>query len=122
MEIRELDAAGLRPDNGLLTQRLLPWPSLNAPFEGAWCVVRPGTASTAHSHHEYEIFIAMTGSAILESDGRRTAFNAGDIAYFEPGQSHQVINESDSDFQMYGIWWDPQMSQRFESRHSEDAR
>jgi mannose-6-phosphate isomerase-like protein (cupin superfamily) len=117
MDIRELDRDGLKPDNGLLTQRLLPWTALNAPFEGAWCVVKPGTASTPHSHHEYEIFIAMSGSATLESDGRRTNFEAGDIAYFEPGQSHQVINDSDSDFQMYGVWWDSETTERFAARH-----
>ena len=39
----------------------LPWVMLSAPFEGGWCVVRPGEEPTAHKHHEYEIFIAMIG-------------------------------------------------------------
>lgn len=117
MNIHKLVRESMQPDNGLLSQRLLPWTELNAPFEGAWCVIEPGTASTAHSHHEYEIFIAISGSAILESDGERTAFNTGDIAYFTPGQSHQVINDTDSDFHMYGVWWDPEMTERFTARH-----
>jgi mannose-6-phosphate isomerase-like protein (cupin superfamily) len=89
---------------------------LNAPFEGAWCVVKPGTASTAHAHHEHEIFIAITGTATLESGEQRTPFAAGDIAYFEPGQRHQVINDSDVDFQMYGVWWDSETTDGFIAR------
>lgn len=119
MDIHKLDRESLKRDNGLLTQRLLPWAALNAPFEGAWCVVKPGTASSPHSHHEYEIFIAMRGTATLESDGKRSEFTAGDIAYFTPGQSHQVINDSDSEFEMYGVWWDSEMTRRFTARHRE---
>jgi hypothetical protein len=66
MEIRPLDRAKLKPDNGLAAQRLLPWPELNAPFEASWCVVRPGAESGPHGHHEYEIWVAMTGSAEIE--------------------------------------------------------
>src|SRR5437667_134322 len=60
VEIRNLDRANLTKAYGLDSQRLLPWPALNAPFEGAWCILRSGDESTQHSHHEYEIFIAMT--------------------------------------------------------------
>ena len=47
MEIRKFDRTNLKPDNGLAAQRLLPWPELNAPFEGSWCVVAPGSESGA---------------------------------------------------------------------------
>ena len=40
MEIRRLDRAKLVKAYGLDSERLLPWPALNAPFEGAWCVTR----------------------------------------------------------------------------------
>ncbi|WP_308315453.1 hypothetical protein [Streptomyces sp. ISL-100] len=42
MEIHPLDRAGLKSDNGLAAQRLMPWPLLNAPFEGSWCGRAPG--------------------------------------------------------------------------------
>ena len=113
MEVRELDRAELVYENGLSAQRLLPWPALNAPFEGSWCVIAPGTASTPHAHHEYEIFIAVTGQATLDSDGERRAFRAGDIAHFPPGVPHSVVNDGDRDFEMYSIWWDVEMTQRF---------
>ncbi|WP_030908495.1 cupin domain-containing protein [Streptosporangium amethystogenes] len=120
MDLRSYDPAHLRPDNGLLAKRLLPWETLNAPFEGAWCVIAPGTASTRHAHHEYEIFIAVSGEAILESEGERAPFAAGDVAYFPPGTDHQVVNDGTADFEMYGIWWDHDLARAFETRHLEE--
>src|SRR5947199_7715605 len=105
MELRQLDRTGLTRENGLDNQRLLPWPTLNAPFEGSWCVLAPGTASTPHAHHEYEIFIAVHGRAVLRSEGEERPFAAGDVVHFPPGTTHQVANESDEDFEMYSIWW-----------------
>lgn len=117
MEIRNLDRDNLRPDNHLMAQRLMPWPVLNAPFEGSWCVVHPGAASGPHGHHEYEIWIAMTGKAKIICDGEEKPFTAGDIAHFTPGSVHQVINDSDADFQMYSLWWDAELANQFSKRH-----
>jgi len=119
VEIRNLDRDGLKAEYGAFTQRLMPWEAVNAPFEGAWCLIAPGTATTPHSHHEYEIFIAISGAAVIESEGERTSFNAGDVAFMTPGENHQVINESDADFQMYSVWWDSEMTEKFAARHGE---
>ncbi len=117
IEIRRLDRAGLEHEYGVDGQRLLPWPALNAPFEGAWCVIRVGTASIAHAHDEYEIFIVISGAAVLEVDGERAALRAGDIVHMRPGMEHRVINESNRDFEMYSVWWDEAMTERFAARH-----
>lgn len=119
VEIRNLDRDNLVSAYGLDSQRLLPWPALNAPFEGAWCVLRPGDESVPHAHHEYEIFIAMAGSATLDVDGARYDFTAGDIAHLPPGCTHKVVNEGGADFEYYGIWWDAGMSTSFLARHAE---
>jgi mannose-6-phosphate isomerase-like protein (cupin superfamily) len=116
MEMRKFDRANLLPDNGLAATRLMPWPELNAPFEGSWCVVPPGTESGAHSHHEYEIWVAMTGSAEIICDGQRMPFVAGDIVHFRPRSHHQVVNTGDAEFQMYAVWWDSEMTNRFAAR------
>ncbi|MFI0370665.1 cupin domain-containing protein [Actinomadura sp. 1N219] len=116
-EIRTLDRADLTRAYGLDSERLLPWPVLNAPFEGAWCVLRAGTESTPHSHHEYEIFIAMTGRAKLRIDGEDVPFVAGDIVHLIPGSNHQVVNDTTEDFEYYGIWWDAEMAESFLDRH-----
>ncbi|GAB6900177.1 cupin domain-containing protein [Kineosporia succinea] len=121
-EIRKLDRDNLVQAYGLDSQRLLPWPVLNAPFEGAWCVLRPGDESTAHAHHEYEIFIAMKGSATLVVDGQESPFAAGDIVHLLPGSLHKVVNRGGDDFEYYGIWWDADMSGEFLARHQESTR
>ena len=121
MELRRLDRANLTSEYGVHSQRLLPWPALNAPFEGAYAVVKPGTASTPHSHHEYEMFVAVAGRAVLDSDGRREPFVAGDVVHFPPGATHQVINDGDADFEFFSVWWDHDMTVRFEARHRETA-
>jgi mannose-6-phosphate isomerase-like protein (cupin superfamily) len=117
MEIHPLDRENLKPDNGLRAQRLLPWELLNAPFEASWCVVHPGAESGAHGHHEYEIWIAMTGAAEIITDAGTTPFVAGDIVHFTPHERHQVVNNGDADFQFYSIWWDAEMGERFAARH-----
>ncbi|MEV7970802.1 cupin domain-containing protein [Sphaerisporangium sp. NPDC088356] len=116
MEVRRLDRDRLGPVNNH-SQRLMPWAALNAPFEGAWCVVKPGTATTKHAHHEYEIFIAVSGEAVLSSMGEHSPFKPGDLVHFPPHVDHQVINEGDEDFEMYAVWWDVPMSDGFTARH-----
>jgi mannose-6-phosphate isomerase-like protein (cupin superfamily) len=117
VDIRRLDRANLTRAYGIDSERLLPWSALNAPFEGAWCVVRPGEQSAAHSHHEYEIFIALAGRATLAVDDQRAGFVAGDIAHLRPGTTHWVVNDDTADFEFYAIWWDTDMSAAFVARH-----
>lgn len=117
MEIRPLVRDEMPLENGAYGQRLVPWPALNAPFEGAWVVVPAGNSTGAHSHHEYEIFIAISGEAVMETAGEQHPFKQGDIEYHAPGSVHRVINENDTDFQFYAIWWDPEMGFRFNDRH-----
>jgi mannose-6-phosphate isomerase-like protein (cupin superfamily) len=117
MEIVRLNRSSLKHEYGLDTQRLQPWAVLNAPFEGSWCVVAARTSSTPHCHHEYEIFIAVRGEAVVACDGDRSPFRAGDVVYFQPGVIHYVINENDDNFEFYSVWWDGEMSDRFVSQH-----
>lgn len=117
MEIRRLDRANLTRAYGIESERLLPWAALNAPFEGAWCVVRPGEASLAHAHHDYEIFIAMAGGSTLVVDDERHEVAAGDIAHLPPGCTHRIVNDGTEDFEYYAIWWDTDMSAGFLARH-----
>jgi mannose-6-phosphate isomerase-like protein (cupin superfamily) len=120
MEIHSLARDELKLDNGLRAQRLMPWPALNAPFEGSWCVVAPGAASGPHAHHEYEIWIALTGSSKIHCEGEEVPFAAGDIVHFPPGSKHQVVNDGDSDFEMYSVWWDAELAAKFRARHEDE--
>ena len=120
-DIRKFDPGSLAPDNGLQATRLMPWRELNAPFEGSWCVVPPGASSGAHGHHEYEIWIAMDGTADVLCEGRRIPFAAGDVVHFPPGSVHQVINDGAGEFRMYAVWWDTDMAAAFAERDRVDA-
>jgi mannose-6-phosphate isomerase-like protein (cupin superfamily) len=121
MEIRKLDRDSMTKEYGVTVQRLVPWPALNCPFEGAWCVIAPGEATDPHAHHEYEIFIAISGEGALEAEGERSPFMPGDIVHFPPGIRHQVINAGEGDFQFYSVFWDPEMSERFTARHAAEG-
>jgi mannose-6-phosphate isomerase-like protein (cupin superfamily) len=117
IEIRRLDRAQLQHEYGVDGQRLMPWPALNAPFEGAWCVIRAHTSSVPHAHDEYEIFIAISGEAVVEAGGERAALLPGDIVHMRPGTEHRVVNDRDRDFEMYSVWWAAEMTERFTARH-----
>ncbi|MDQ3403948.1 MAG: cupin domain-containing protein [Actinomycetota bacterium] len=121
MEIHGLDRDGLKVDNGLRAQRLLPWPVLNAPFEASWCVVEPGAESGAHAHHEYEIWVAMTGAAEIITDAGTVPFVAGDVVHFLPHERHQVVNPGTEPFQMYAVWWDADLAAGFTRRHEDSV-
>ena len=113
VEVVRLQRDKFQPEYGVEAQRLQPWAVLNAPFASAWAVVRAGTHSTLHSHHEHEIFVAVKGEAVVECDGDRTQFRTGDVVFFPPGQQHRVLNDTDEDFEFYSIWWDTDMAAHF---------
>jgi mannose-6-phosphate isomerase-like protein (cupin superfamily) len=117
MDLRPLDRNAMPFENGAYGQRLMPWDTVNAPFEGAWVVVPAGGATGAHEHHEAEIFIAMRGVAELETGGERRVFRAGDVEHHAPGVLHRIINDGAEDFELYAIWWDRDMSVKFLDRH-----
>jgi mannose-6-phosphate isomerase-like protein (cupin superfamily) len=120
VHVIRLNRDRLRREYGVDAQRLQPWPVLSAPFESAWAIVRAGTQSTLHAHHEHELFVAVKGRAVIECDGERTTFDTGDVAFFPPGVEHGVLNGGREDFEFYSIWWDTEMAGRFASRDRAD--
>ncbi|SDN96968.1 cupin domain-containing protein [Actinacidiphila guanduensis] len=111
--IRPREPERLERAHGLDLSLLHPWPGLNTPFRGAWCVLRPGDVSEAHAHHDREIFIAMSGRGVLLAGGDRREIAAGDLALLPPDVEHRVANEYDEDFSYYAIWWEPGMSEQY---------
>ena len=63
----------------------------------------------------------MTGAAEIVTDTARVPFVAGDIVHFTPHERHQVVNDGPADFQMYAVWWDAEMTERFTAQHQEAA-
>ncbi|WP_404953226.1 cupin domain-containing protein [Streptomyces sp. 147326] len=121
MTIRPREPENLVRDHGLDLRLLHPWPGLDTPFRGAWCVLRPGDVTDAHAHHEREIFIVMSGRAEVVCKGRRHALAAGDLAVMRAGVEHHIVNEHEEDFSYYAIWWGPDMSAEFLARQPDPA-
>jgi mannose-6-phosphate isomerase-like protein (cupin superfamily) len=113
IDIHRLESEKVTRQYGLDFKLLHPWPGINAPFEGAWCVVRPGDVSQAHAHGEREILIGMSGRGGVVSDGDHLDFNTGDIVLLQAGITHSVVNNGDTDFAYYAIWWDRAMSAEY---------
>jgi quercetin dioxygenase-like cupin family protein len=84
-------------------------------------VLAPGAATEPHAHHEYEIFVAVSGTAVVEAEGDRTDFAAGDVVHMVPGEMHTIINAGQNDFQFYSVWWDADMATEFSTRHEHAA-
>ncbi|MFC0430673.1 cupin domain-containing protein [Kutzneria buriramensis] len=116
VDFRRAEHENLTSAYGLHLRLLQPWAGLDAPFRGAWCLLRPGDASDPHSHHEHEIMIGIAGHGELVGNGRRDPFGAGDIVRLTAGVEHQLVNEGEQDFTYYAIWWDHAMSEEFLGR------
>ena len=121
VHISRLDRDNLLHEYAVDTQRLMPWAVLNAPFEVSYAICRAGTISKLHTHHEQEIFLAVSGECVVECGGELKPFRAGDVTYFTPGQLHRVHNHNDEDFVFFSVWWDPAMAHRFLDTHSGSA-
>lgn len=116
-EMKNFNPSDLVFENGLHATRLLPFDGLNAPFEGSWCQIAPGTASTPHGHHEHEIFICMAGEGqITDHHGVTKKFVPGNVAAFGPHHEHSIENTGAGELLMYSIWWDRDMSHAFIER------
>ena len=111
MEIRNLHRDELKLDNGLRAQRLVPWPALNAPFEGSWCVVgagrrvRPARPPRVRDLDRADRRVAR--SSATASGPRSWPVTS---CTSRPGSTHQVVNDGDADFEMYSIWWDAELA------------
>jgi oxalate decarboxylase/phosphoglucose isomerase-like protein (cupin superfamily) len=44
-------------------------------------------------------------------------FAAGDIVHFTPKTVHQLVNDSEQEFQMYAIWWDTDLAAGYLHAH-----
>ena len=76
--------------------RLLIGPEDGAPnFVMLLLEIKPGGNTPEHSHPwEEEIFVKSGEGKLKTTDGERP-LRTGDVAFFDPDQSHQFINTSD---------------------------
>lgn len=121
VDVRRQEPAELAREHGLGLRLLQPWPGVDTPFEGAWCVLRPGDVTDTHTHSEREIFIGISGRGDLVTAAGRQVVEAGDLVSMRPGLEHRVENPNDEDFAYYAIWWDRATASAFLARGSRSA-
>lgn len=73
------------------------------PFDVEICRIPAGkTACPYHSHSaQWEFYHVISGQGLVRHGEGTTAIEPGDAFIFEPGQPHQIINESSEDLLLY---------------------
>ncbi|MEL6639768.1 MAG: cupin domain-containing protein [Pseudomonadota bacterium] len=116
--VSKMDWSTLRHEYDLDAKRLLPWDAVKAPFEGAWCVVRPGTQSRRHHHDELELFITISGQADIVINGTHHTVSKGDLVSIPKGADHYIDNSGTEDFHMYTLFWSAESAAQFLSQEA----
>lgn len=108
MDVRSWPQNGLNyeADYNLKAQRLSAPEAIGAfPFEGAWCVVSPGTTSAPHAHHEREIFFFFGGTGTVRVGDEKAPVSYGNEVHIRPGVDHEVTNDGTDDLVYLSIWF-----------------
>src|SRR5262245_66313808 len=73
------------------------------PFDVEICRVPPGkVAYPYHSHSaQWEFYHVISGKGVMRHKDGKTTIEAGDAFIFEPGEPHQLINDSSEDLVLY---------------------
>jgi len=65
-------------------------------MEGGVIVFKPGQSMGAHYHHEVEeIFYFTQGDPLIVIDDQEYRVEEGDLFRIEPGEKHNIINDTD---------------------------
>ena len=120
-EIEKIDWKNLKHEYGVDGKRLLPWGDLPFPFPfgGAYCITRANTSSLEHINEpadEKELFIVISGKALVDIDGVKTEVEKGDVVYISEGKSHYIDNPNDEDFHFYALWWNDEIITGYNSK------
>lgn len=83
-----------------------------APFGGMAGVVKAGTASTRHFHHESEVFLVLDGEGSIEAGGTRRDVRAGCVFRSAAFDNHCLRADKGVDLVVASFWWDDQQARR----------
>ena len=91
------EALGRKPQSTNLRER--------HPFDVEICRIPPGKiAYPYHSHSaQWEFYHVVAGRGQVRHQEGATAIETDDAFIFEPGQPHQLINNSDADLVLYVV-------------------
>lgn len=108
MFIQRKSEAVAKYEYGCDLRRLYPWKDVADPLWGsAIASVRPGEATTPHSHDEAETFIVMSGSGLMRVGSESEELTTGDVVFIPKGETHQFTNVLTSEPLVFlSIFWD----------------
>lgn len=67
-------------------------------------LLKPGCEVGNHDHHnEEEIFFIIKGQGTYNDNGVLSVVKEGDITFCQDGESHGLINDTDSDLEMVAL-------------------
>lgn len=88
-----------------LSGYVFPMDEREAPFGLIIFNVEPGACTEAHCHEIREYWLVMSGKGKLVYDSNDYEINEGDLLYFEPQKTHQVINNSNNSLKIVSFDW-----------------
>ncbi|MDQ6998973.1 MAG: cupin domain-containing protein [Mariprofundus sp.] len=104
MKITHLDHCaeqGLSHDAEIVKKILFHENELPASVRLSHAVFKPGQKASAHSHDDlYEIFYVISGSGLFRINGDEYQVTTGSCMRIDPGELHEVINDSHDDMIM----------------------
>lgn len=118
MHIQRKSASTSKYEYGCDLRRLFPWKDVVEPsWGGAIASVRPGEATTPHSHDEFEMFLVLSGSGKMAIEHESSIMQEGDAVFIEKHKTHQFTNASEKDPLVFlTIFWDsPEARERLRS-------
>lgn len=109
MLIARAQDASAKYEYGCDLRRLYPWPGVSDPvyWGAAIASVRPGEATSPHSHDEYETFIVLSGQGRMRILHELQQVGAGDVILIPKQHDHQITNiSSEQPLVFLTIFWD----------------
>jgi uncharacterized cupin superfamily protein len=91
------EALGRKPESTDLKER--------HPFDVEICRIPPGqTPYPYHSHSaQWEFYQVIAGQGIVRHEDGTTPIETGDACIFQPGQPHQITNNSSQDLVLFVV-------------------
>lgn len=84
---------------------LLSSPIFAAPFRATRIVVQAGGCSPVDKHAATECWFAASGTATIRLGDDSLTLTQGDVVEIAPDVPHQAVNDTDSDFVFFSLWW-----------------
>jgi mannose-6-phosphate isomerase-like protein (cupin superfamily) len=75
------------------------------PFKSTVFVVAPGCSSPMDRHEVAEMWVILSGTGLLECDGRKINVSRSDKLFFPSLRSHQVTNDATVPLEILSVYW-----------------